>query len=160
MTHDPTITCCFTGHRALPIDGRRPILDRLLSHIKALYEQGYRRFIAGGALGFDTYAAAAVLMLKETLPGLELILMIPCRDQSDAWRESERALYEQHKALADEVIVLTEHYYDGCMRERNLRMVEESSACIAYLTRPRSGAAQTARFAREKGIPVLNCAEG
>ena len=161
MTFDKNTCCCFTGHRALPTSGERPvILERLKNHIRRLYGKGFRTFLAGGAMGFDTYAAEAVLYLKrEGLSELRLVLVLPCGDQSARWSEADRIIYERHKGEADEVIVLSERYYDGCMRARNAYMVEHSAACIAYLTHSRSGAAQTVRMARAAGIPVYNCAE-
>ena len=57
-------TCCFTGHRilnqALKVFTKQIITDEAIK----LIDQGVMYFIAGGALGFDTLAAQAVLDLK------------------------------------------------------------------------------------------------
>ena len=58
-------TVCFTGHRELPTDDLPEISKRLEDTLVALIEQGYCYFGAGGALGFDTLAAQAVLRLRE-----------------------------------------------------------------------------------------------
>lgn len=158
MNRDPAITCCFTGHRSIPSDARFSVCERTQSAIRALYADGYRHFIAGGALGFDTLAAKTVLALKPHLAGITLTLMLPCADQSDAWKEQDQAEYERIKSLADEVVCLAPAYFDGCMQKRNQAMVDASSACIAYLTRSRSGAGQTVRMAERAGHRLFNTA--
>lgn len=158
MNRDPSRTCCFTGHRTIPANHLASVTDALCRTVNHLYEQGYRHFIAGGALGFDTYAARAVLILKRQLSDMTLTLMLPCADQASAWSEKDRAEYERIKSLADEVICLSPAYFDGCMKERNQAMVNASSACIAYLTHPRSGAGQTVRMAERAGHRLFNTA--
>lgn len=61
-------TCCFTGHREIPSGQRRKIFARTEEAIEGLIKKGYLYFGAGGALGFDTIAAFAVLKLKERYP--------------------------------------------------------------------------------------------
>ena len=53
--------CCFTGHRKLSkavLNALPEILDR---RVNGLYSEGIHTFYAGGALGFDTLAAEAVI---------------------------------------------------------------------------------------------------
>ena len=159
MLTDRNKTCCFTGHRQIPNEEKAPGVRALEAAIRALYAEGYRHFIAGGALGFDTYAARAVLILKRTHPDMTLSLVLPCLDQANAWSEKDKAEYERIKGEADEVLCLAQGYYDGCMQRRNGAMVDASSACIAYVTRPRSGAGQTVRMAEKAGLTVIHTAE-
>ena len=51
------LTVCFTGHRHLPPDKRNAVAASLIRAIAEAYSNGYRRFMCGGALGFDTIAA-------------------------------------------------------------------------------------------------------
>ena len=46
-------TCCFTGHRHIPVNQLEEIKSRLRSVIKNLISEGIIYFGAGGALGFD-----------------------------------------------------------------------------------------------------------
>ena len=158
MEHPASLTCCFTGHRTVPVGEKAQIEGALLKAIAFLYTKGYRHFIAGGALGFDTMAANAVLSLKKRVKDITLTLILPCADQSDAWRSTDKVVYEAQKSAADEVICLSEKYYDGCMQKRNAEMVRRSAACIAYMTKPRSGAGQTVRMAEKAGLWVINLA--
>lgn len=150
--------CIFTGHRLVPVPAQERLRRRLVDTVEALYADGYRTFCAGGALGFDRMAADTVLALKQRHPDLRLLLMVPCRDQAARWRAEDRAVYERQLRDADEVRVLSEHYYDGCMRERNRRMIDLADCCVAYVTSPHSGSAQTVRMAQTRNIPVLNLA--
>lgn len=158
MTYDRAKSCCFTGHRTIPKAEEASVRNRVALAVLALYHKGYRTFIAGGALGFDTIAAEIVLALKERYPELSLLLVLPSGDQASRWRGAARAHYDAIKARADEVICLADRYYDGCMQARNRHMVSLSSACIAYMTRPYSGAGQTVRMAERAGLTVINVA--
>jgi len=65
----------FTGHRHLTAqDVER--LDALLPQVlEEYYQQGKRVFLSGGALGFDTLAAQAVLALRKKHPAVQLIMV-------------------------------------------------------------------------------------
>lgn len=149
-------TCAFTGHRTIPREVTEELRLCLSRELEALYQMGYRTFCAGGAIGFDRMAADAVLALRKQYPDVRLHLILPCEGQERPWRLAERLAYHKQVKAADEVTVLAKDYYDGCMQARNARLVEEASFLLCYVSRTRSGAAQTLRMAREKGIPVTN----
>ena len=46
-------SCCFTGHRDVPIDKYGAIWTAVETEVMKLYKSGVRTFITGGALGFD-----------------------------------------------------------------------------------------------------------
>lgn len=46
-------TCCFTGHRNLPVACREELTEKLEETIVRLIQDGIQFFEAGGALGFD-----------------------------------------------------------------------------------------------------------
>ena len=79
------LTACFTGHRHLPPDKRDSAAASLGRAIEEAYKNGYRRFMCGGALGFDTIAALQVLDSRKEHPDIKLILAIPCLDQAKRW---------------------------------------------------------------------------
>lgn len=151
--------CCFTGHRNILADHESCLWDLTQRAVISLAKRGYRYFIAGGALGFDTLAAEVVLALRDMgYPEIKLILAIPCEGQAAAWSAEDVKKYDQIRADADEVRVLAPRYYDGCMQARNRYMVDRASVCIAYLTETRGGTAGTVRYAEKQGIPVINLA--
>ncbi len=152
------LSICFTGHRHLSAAESRTIAERLDAYLPALYRLGYRDFYCGGALGFDTLAAEAVLRMKETCPEARLILALPCSNQTDLWSDAACARYERLAYLADKTHVLSPTYYSGFMQVRNRFMVDRSRICIAYLTRMRGGTLGTVSYALDQDRTVLNLA--
>ena len=148
--------CAFTGHRTVKRDHLSelsPLLDRAIAYA---YGEGVRRFLCGGAKGFDTEAALAVLSFRREHPDVKLCLILPCTDQTSGWSEDQIRLYEHILEEADSAEFMSVEYTDDCMRRRNQRLVDESDMLIAYLGHDNSGAAQTVRMARRAAIPVYN----
>ena len=127
-------TCCFTGHRDISAMSFRQLADRAEPVLQRLIENGYRYFVCGGALGFDTFAASYIASLKMRGCPVKLVLMLPCRDQTAKWSPWDKQVYTHLLSRADEVIYVSEWYHNGCMQKRNRAMVYASSACICYLT--------------------------
>ena len=151
-------TCCFTGHREIPPEKRTEIIGRLERIIISLYQKGVQYYGAGGALGFDTIAAQTVIRLRESCPGIKLILVLPCLTQTRGWRPEDVAEYEYIKAQADKVVYTGQQYTSGCMHKRNRHLVDNSSVCICYLTKDSGGTAYTVRYAKKQGLKIANIA--
>lgn len=155
----PLHSCCFTGHRRISAAARAQLEAQLTDAVSALIAQGVRRFYAGGALGFDTLAARAVIHLRQNYPDIELILALPCKDQTRGWGDWDVAVYEGIKRAANEVVYLSDTYTKTCMLDRNRYMVEHSDCCLCYLTRASGGTAYTVRYAEKRGLAIKNLAE-
>ena len=151
--------CCFTGHREIPPDKRVEIVNRLEQTIISLYKQGIRTYEAGGALGFDTLAAQAVLRLRGNYPDMKLILVLPCLTQTRGWRSEDIAEYECIKAHADQVVYTGQQYTRGCMHRRNRYLVNHSNVCVCYLDKDSGGTAYTVRYAKKHNFVVINLAQ-
>ena len=148
---------CFTGHRNLGTDLDA---DKLKKAVLKLIASGSDTFICGGALGFDTVAARLIMELKEQYPHIKLHLYLPCKDQDAMWSRSDRLEYKRILKAADLVDMPPLPYYDGCMKKRNYKMVDNASVCICYLSGDiKSGTAQTVRYARRMGLSIINVAE-
>ena len=150
--------CCFTGHRSFSDDPRElaSILNVLLDN---MITQGYTIFRAGGALGFDMLASELVLQKKENGRNIRLELCLPCPEQAARWNAASKARYARILREADRVEYIADRYSPSCMHARNRRLVEESALCIAYCKRESGGTAYTCRYAKEKGLRVINLAE-
>lgn len=149
-------TVCFTGHREIQHADLPAKLDALLDK---LCKQGYRFFGAGGALGFDTEAALAVLRAQGKHPHIKLILILPFPEQAKTWSAEEQAIYEDIKRNAAKVVFTGERYMRGCYHVRNRALVDGAGLCVAYLCRGTGGTAYTVGYAKEQGVKVLNTAE-
>ena len=64
--------CCFTGHRDLYKTQSAQLYNKTKRLVLDLVEEGYTDFRAGGAIGFDTLAAACVLDVKAQNPSVKL----------------------------------------------------------------------------------------
>jgi len=89
-----------------------------------------RYFGAGGARGFDTIAAQAVLTLREEYPDIRLILVLPCKTQAGDWSEGDKITYRRILSQADKVVYTSERYERGCMQKRNRHLVDNSAVCL------------------------------
>jgi hypothetical protein len=85
---------------------------------------------------------------------LELIL--PCRNQTEKWEGTAIRTYRYIAERADCCRFLFDQYFDGCMLERDRKLVEGSDVCVAYCTRSRGGTAYTFTQALRAGLEVIN----
>lgn len=154
----PEKICCFTGHRNLPPLKVNQVAQRLERAITQLLPSGTQYFMAGGAMGFDTLAAQAVLKLHKQFPHIKLILVLPCLSQTKGWQDNDIKIYEEIKAQADQVIYTSEEYTRGCMHKRNRYLVDHSSTCICYLTEDHGGTAYTVKYADKRHLQIINLA--
>ncbi len=149
---------CFTGHREVPAADREKLARLLPMALRQCIGRGYRRFWCGGALGFDTLAALAVLREKEREPSLRLCLALPCPEQDALWPERDRLQYREILSRADEVWYAAERYIKSSLLTRDRYMVEHSTLCLCYLTEMSGGTAYTASYALRQGLEVVNLA--
>ena len=148
--------CSFTGHRDIAPERMKRLENLVERAIAYAYGEGCRNFYSGGALGFDTLCAKAVLKFRIKNPDARLVMVLPCISQADGWDRRQISTYEYILSCADEVIYTSEEYTDGCMKKRNAYLAEVCDILIAYSGRERSGSAQTVRMAQKLGKTVYN----
>lgn len=149
-------TCCFTGNRNIAdneVDAIKAWLDR---EALRLAGRGIISFWAGGAIGFDTLAAKAVLRLKAKMPDVQLGLALPCKNMHERWSESDRQTLLDCINLADRTIYMSEEYFAGCMHLRNRFLVDNSSACLYYSVCNGGGTAYTVGYAKKQGLQMIS----
>ncbi len=148
-------TLCFSGHRSYsPVSSDK---NRLAEALNTAYGDGYRTFISGMAPGFDLAAAEAVVLLRQSHLDVYLICAIPFACQSNRYTSEDKARYEALLAAADEVIVLSDHYFYGCYYRRDEWMVERSSRIICWYDYSSSGGTRyTVKKALATGLEIVN----
>ena len=149
-------TCCFTGHRIIPKTDYETLRVELKEILIQLIDRGFIYYGAGGALGFDTLAAKTILELKKQYPMIKLILVLPCLNQTYRWKEKDVRVYEDIKVKADKVVYVSKEYTTECMLIRNRHLVDNSSVCVCYKTKNTGGTAYTVRYAKERGLEIIN----
>lgn len=155
--------CAFTGHRPKKFpwgyDETAPrclaLKDALAGQITNLADAGYTDFLSGMAEGTDTWAALAVLALRQRLPALRLHCVLPCQGQADQWAAAAREVYFSILEQADSVVYVSREYSRDCMLRRNRYLVDHAAHLLAvYNGEPRGGTAMTVRYARKLGREV------
>lgn len=156
-------SCAFTGHRPHKFPWRYDEADNrcvalkaaLAAQITALAEAGVTDFYSGGADGVDCWAALIVLELRKKNPALNLHLILPHEGQADKWSDSAQERYHSILSQADSVDYVSRKYYDGCMLDRNHRLVDAADLLLAvYNGERRGGTAATVRYARKSGHKI------
>ena len=147
---------CFTGHRSLSIREKSLLRTRLSGTLNLLYEQGARVFLSGGALGYDTLAEQCVLELRQAHPDVRLVIAVPCPSQAARWSPADQRIYRDMLEAADQVLMISDTYFPGCMQKRNRFMVERAAVCLCYLTHCRGGTWNTVSLAYDLGRKIIN----
>lgn len=157
IQYNKDVSVCFSGHRNILLAKRKDLKQRLKSEITNAYADGYMCFYCGMAMGFDLLAAEAALSLQSELKDLHLVAVVPFRRQTDRWSEEVRAKYNAILRIVDDVVVLSERYYNGCLLKRNDYMVNHSSRLIAYHDGANKGGTfYTVKKAGQNGLEVVN----
>ena len=149
-------SCSFTGHRNIEASVTPRVSELVARAIEYLYVEGCRDFYVGGALGFDTLCAKAVILFRISHPDVRLHMVLPCRDQDEGWSRAQKEVYSYTLSVANDIEYVSEDYYDGCMKKRNERLAELCDVVVAYVGRSNSGAGQTVRLASAAGKTVYN----
>ncbi len=134
--------CAFTGHRKLESDF---CAEALFEAIRNLVDEGVYTFLNGMAMGFDLLAAEFVLTLKTQNPKIKLIACIPCENQDRYYDEDSKMRYKSALLMANEQVVLSERYYNGCMQVRNKYMAERANLLVTYCKKTTGGTAYTVK---------------
>ena len=158
------LSCAFTGHRPHKLpwkdnedDPRCIALKKTLAEqIAVLVAAGITDFFNGMAEGTDQYCAQIILALREENPALNLHCVLPCEGQEAKWSNSAQEQYHYILEQADSVEYVSRTYYNGCMIDRNHRLVDSSGLLLAvYSGARRSGTAATINYARKMGREII-----
>lgn len=109
---------------------------------KSLYEQQEERILAQS----DAFIS---LLTKRGILG----------DHQIDNEKVRKAKQEKNRKSYHNTQLLLQHYTRGCMHKRNRHLVDNSSACISYLTENKGGTFYTVNYAKSKGVEVINIAE-
>ena len=134
-------SCAFSGHRPHKFpwkshegDPRCVALKAVLvEQITGLVDAGVTDYYSGGADGVDCWASEIILGLREKNPTLKLHCVLPHEGQADKWSDSARERYHSILKQADSVDYVSSAYYDGCMIDRNHRLVESAGLLLEFL---------------------------
>ena len=156
--------CAFTGHRPHKFPWKSDETDPQCVALKAvLAEQvgklvaaGVTDFYSGMADGSDVWLSQIVLEQRRENPALKLHCVLPCEGQADKWSVPAQERYHLILRQADSVVDVSHKYYDGCMIDRNHRLVEAAGWLLAVFNGVRrSGTGATVNYARRLGREII-----
>ena len=157
-------TACFTGHRSQKLpwgfnenDERCLAMKiKLRKTIETAIQDGYKTFLCGMAIGFDTICAETVLDLKRIYPDIKLIGAIPCKDQDKLWSAKDKKRYKELLKQLDGIRCIYNKYIGAeCMLERNSYMIKNSTLLIALFNGQSGGTEKTILLAKERGLKII-----
>lgn len=162
MELNKNITCAFTGKRPQNLPWKfneedercKLIKEKTKIEIENAVKKGYKNFITGMALGFDTYVAEILLELKQQYE-LKLICVIPCKTQDTLWSQKDKKRYHDILSKADYIHCISETYTSWCMQKRNEYMVDNSSLLIALFDGKSGGTKNTIDYATNNGVETI-----
>ncbi len=152
MIVDPKISVAFTGHRSY--HGERDA--RLVAAIRRLYDDGFRNFLSGMAVGFDLAAAEAVLSLRRELAGIRLFCIVPFDGHAARFAPEDKDRFMRIYGAADSRITLAPAWERTVYMRRNDFLVENSSAIVAYFAGTAGGTEYTLMKAVREGHRIKN----
>lgn len=155
-------TCCFTGHRPVLFPWKDDITDKraqkLISELNCEIENaihgGYTRFLWGGALGVDTWAAECVVSAKEKNPNIKLAAVLPYKEYNNFVTDFRYLNVLNH---SDEVIIVGERKSMSMLQMRDRYMIDNSGRIIAVYderSNLKSGTYRALCYAKEKNIEI------
>ena len=156
-------TCAFTGHRPHKFPWKTNEADPRCAALKAVLVEQVGKLVAAGATDFysgmadgsDVWLSQIVLDLRKKNPALKLHCFLPCEGQTDKWSSSAQERYHAILEQADSVVYTSRKYYDGCMLDRNHRLVDAASLLLSvYNGERRGGTAATIRYAQKLGREI------
>ena len=158
------ISCCFTGHRPGKLPWRYNEADprclglkrRIADAVEAAYQEGYRHFLCGMALGCDLYFCECVLALRNAYPDISIEAAIPCPTQADGWPPEQRTRYQNLVDACDYETLVSARYTSSCMQRRDRYMVDHASFLIAAFDGTPGGTRYTIEYAMSRGVSILD----
>lgn len=109
------------------------------------------------AAGFDMLAAETLLAMKADYSDIRLTAVIPFRGQSCKFNPVDKERYRSILGKADDMVCLSETYFDGCFLRRNDYMLERANRIIAYYNgEPKGGTFYTCRRAKRMNLEITN----
>ena len=157
-------SCAFTGHRPGKLPWRYNEFDprclklkrRIADAVELAYEQGFRHFLCGMAMGCDLYFCEAVLALRERHPDVTVEAAIPCPTQADAWPPAQRERYDRLVAACDFETMVSGQYTSTCMLRRDRYLVDHASLLIAAFDGTSGGTRYTVEYALNQGLAIVD----
>ncbi len=142
----------FIGHRQI---FSNTLPRRLIEAIKAEIENGCLSFTMGTHGEFDKLALQSCRKLREEYPGLQIEVVLTSLHTIQKSNEWDRAPYSDVNTVFYDI---EEAHFKQRITLSNRKMIDASDALICYVDERayRSGAKTAMRYAKRKGLRIIN----
>lgn len=140
-------TCCFIGHRECVALSPEKVKEAM----EALIRRGAREFLCGGMGQFDWMCARLAWQKKQVYSDIHCDLILPYL----SFRVREPGYFD-NLVYPEE---LEGCHFKGAIVARNRWLVEQAAYALCYVTHDWGGAAKTYRYAKKKGLFLMNLGE-
>lgn len=162
-------SCAITGHRPVRFNWKyqengtrcKRLKRRIQEQFTLLYEQGVRRFYAGGALGVDIWAGEILLRLKDQpeYGNIELVVALPFENHDAQWdaRSKSQLTFLINHGSETITVGTTAEPAAVCYKRRNYYMADHADCLLAVYDNNRSirsGTGMTVNYAKKKQLPI------
>jgi len=166
MTELVSIAAAFTGPRPhrFPFGENEDhpeciaLKAALRREIEVLCDIGVTRFLTGAAQGVDMWCGEIVLELITQGREIELIAIVPFRNQEEKFSKKNQVRYAAILAKCSKVLILSEDYCKDSYRVRNQYLVEHAKYLLAvqdHTNRANSGTRQTISLAKKNSNTII-----
>ena len=124
--------------------------------VETAYEEGYRHFLCGMAMGCDLYFCECALALRDAHPDVTVEAAIPCPTQADTWPPAQQERYRRLVDACDFETMVSARYTSSCMQRRDRYMVDHASLLIAAFDGSAGGTRYTVAYAMGRGIDIVD----
>ena len=157
-------SCCFTGHRPAKLPWHYQESDpqclalkrRIAAVLEVLYQNEYRHFICGMALGCDHYFCECALALRTSHPDITVEAAVPCPEQASRWSQEQQTRYARLLDACDFQTMVSPQYTPFCMQKRDRYMVDRASLLVAVFDGSSGGTQYTIAYALQKGLSIVD----
>lgn len=146
--------CALTGHRALKKDFNEKKLKLLFVN---LIEKGYKVFLCGMAVGFDT-ACCKVLSQLKLKYDIKIVACVPFIGQERSFSYEQKEEYYFLLDECDEKVIVSEYSVKSAYLERNRVMVDNCDLLVSYLYENKGGTFYTVNYAKKLNKEIINFA--
>ncbi len=143
--------CAVSGHRILKKDFSEEKLKELF---RLLILDGFKVFLSGMAIGFDTVCCKVLFELKKEYD-IKIIGCIPFKGQESTFSLEQKKTYNKYVQNCDDTVILYDEYIKCAFFERNRLMIDNCELLVAYIYENKGGTYYTVKYANSKEKEII-----
>ena len=157
---------CFIGHRYI---FESKLYEKLKDAIQYVIDKGYRKFMIGCHGEFDKLALSLCKSFRNEYKDIDIDVVLTSYHKierkiiatfkNEFGETEEIADTNPYSDVKTTIYEIEELYFKKQITESNRKMIDECDTLICFVdtTRQRSGAKKALKYAKRKGLTIINC---